>query len=107
MFPNPEAECWWLRTTPRSPRALSAILQKQGWDVSTAATVADGIRMLAIRPDHVIIDLMLPDGDGAQILEHANAANIHPHMTVTTGVSDSDHLDRVRQWAPRPFLLNR
>ncbi len=82
---------------PSTSRALSMILRQQGWTVSTAATVAEGIRMLATRPDHVIVDLMLPDGDGAEVLEHANASQLHPHVTVTTGVADSEHLDRVRR----------
>lgn len=85
-------------------RALSMILQKQGWDVSTAGTVAEGIRMLAMRPDHVIVDLMLPDGDGARLLEYANASNFHPHVTVTTGVGDSEHLARVRRLGAEAVL---
>ncbi len=85
-------------------RALTMILQKQGWNVTTAGTVAEGIHMLAMRPDHVIVDLMLPDGDGAQLLAHANASNLHPHMTVTTGVADSERLDRARQLGAEAVL---
>jgi CheY-like chemotaxis protein len=85
-------------------RALTTILQKQGWNVTNAGTVAEGIRMLAMRPDHVIVDLMLPDGDGAQLLAHANASNLHPHMTVTTGVADSERLERVRELGAEAIL---
>lgn len=86
-------------------RALSMILQQQGWAVSTAGTVAEGIRKLATRPDHVIVDLMLPDGDGAELLEHANASQLHPHVTVTTGVADSKHLDRVRRLGAQAVFI--
>lgn len=39
-----------------------------GWDVSTAANGAEGIELVhRLRPDCVIVDLMMPDMDGYEV----------------------------------------
>jgi DNA-binding response OmpR family regulator len=37
---------------------------RRGWEVQSASTLQDGIALLDSKPDCVILDLMLPDGDG-------------------------------------------
>ncbi len=50
-------------------KSLSAILQQQGYDVKTTAFGKQGIEWLAEGFDVVLLDLKLPDMDGAQILK--------------------------------------
>ncbi len=50
-------------------RLLHVSLEKQGFTVDEAASGEDGLRMVMSRkPDVVLLDLGLPDRDGAQIL---------------------------------------
>ncbi len=49
-------------------RALQTNLRGAGYDVETAATAADALAAAAVRPpDAVILDLILPDGHGADV----------------------------------------
>src|SRR5688572_19082190 len=50
--------------------ALEALLAAEGYSVITADTVAQGLARLVERPyDAVLLDLMLPDGNGLELLE--------------------------------------
>jgi len=78
-------------------KAMSTVLRGLGFEVTAAATVADGLRKLAAKPDHVLLDLTLPDGDGEQVLRHIRAVGLHTRVTITSGSGDSDRLGRVRE----------
>ncbi len=53
---------------PMSQRAWNAIFTRRGWDVAVAGSVAEALDALATAPDYLILDLLLPDGDGEVIL---------------------------------------
>jgi two-component system KDP operon response regulator KdpE len=51
-------------------RLLQLTLEPLGYRVRVAETAADGMRMAASeRPDLVVLDLGLPDGDGTEVLQ--------------------------------------
>lgn len=50
---------------------LSDLLKLWGYAVDWARTVAEGVALLDRRPEVVISDLLLPDGDGETLLEAA------------------------------------
>jgi DNA-binding response OmpR family regulator len=54
-------------------KAVTAILRRQGFAVSEAATVAQALAALDARPDWVMLDLMLPDGCGTAVLKKAKS----------------------------------
>ena len=87
-----------------SSYALGTILRRQGWEVTTAKTLAEGMRQLDARPHQVILDLMLPDGDGDKILQHIRASNLPMRVMVTTGSLDPAQLARVNSHAPDAIL---
>jgi len=47
---------------------------------------------------------MLPDGDGARVLEAVRKSRLASRVVVLTGVGDADHLDRVRGLNPEALL---
>ena len=63
--------------------ALRVLFEQTGRRVSTASTVADAISMAtADRPDLMLIDLPLPDGNGLAILEELRKQHREPKVAV-------------------------
>lgn len=79
------------------------ILKRQGFVAYDAGTVADALAALARRPDWVLLDLMLPDGCGSQVLEQVVADKLPCKVCVITGCGP-DRLERVRALGPHDVL---
>ncbi len=63
---------------------LASALGREGFDVAIAATAADGReRFRAYAPDLVLLDVMLPDGDGKDVLREIRSASRTPVIMVT------------------------
>lgn len=73
---------------PSSRRALIALLQLKGFEASFAETVGDAMRQLETRPECVLLDLMLPDGNGATVLQHIRDQGLPIRVAVMTGASN-------------------
>jgi DNA-binding response OmpR family regulator len=71
-----------------SRTALVRLLQYMGFEVSSCANVAQGMQLLASSPDVLILDLMLPDGNGTQILRHLRQQNMQTSVAVVSGAGD-------------------
>ena len=92
---------------PGSRTALRYVLNHAGHEVEVAETLAEAMRAItAGGPPHdlVVLDLMLPDGDGAAVLQSLRAAGAATTVVVTTGVMDAQWLDRVRALGPSALL---
>jgi DNA-binding response OmpR family regulator len=88
-----------------SRSALQQMLSREGWQVDAASTVAEAKKALKINPpDFMVLDLMLPDGDGVLLLEHVRATYSHIRVAVTTGVLDPQWLRRVDDAQPTIVL---
>ena len=84
------------------------VLSIKGHEVTLATSVADALAALAaapLPPDLVVLDLMLPDGDGTDVLR-AVRSSAHPAVpvAVTTGVMDPQWLARVEALRPDRIL---
>ena len=84
--------------------ALRRIFLRKGWDVVHATTVAEALTLLDPRPDCVILDLMLPDGDGTAVLQAIRSHHLPIRVAVTTGASDPIRLKAVAQLGPEVLL---
>jgi DNA-binding response OmpR family regulator len=64
------------------------LLRLSGYEVLNAATLTEGQALLADSPDCVILDLMLPDGNGTDLLSYVRAHHLPISVVVTTGAID-------------------
>ncbi len=76
---------------PEILSALAELIQREGFETSTATTLADAKAFVETSPpDVVLIDLVLPDGSGMDLLETANGSTqvvlITGHASVDTAV---------------------
>ncbi len=73
---------------------LVPLLSQEGWSVHSALTVQDGERLLTeYRPSVVVLDVMLPDGNGLDVCRRWRAQ--HPDMGILMISGLSDPMDKV------------
>ncbi len=87
-----------------SGSALGAILRRRGFEIVHVTTIADGLARLADNPQFVILDLMLPDGDGSIILQTIRHQHLPSRVLVTTAVNDPQRLRDVREMKPELLM---
>jgi two-component system, OmpR family, response regulator RegX3 len=72
---------------------LAAALERAGFAVVTAATAAGGLEEFRKRPpDLVLLDVMLPDGDGKDVLREIRRSSRAPVVMLT---ARGEEMDRV------------
>ncbi len=75
--------------------ALRQLLNASGYSVVVVSTVAAAMACVDDTFDSVVLDLMLPDGDGADVLQWIRNKGLRARVCVTTGVSSPAWLMRV------------
>ena len=86
-------------------RALRGIFRVRGYDVTTAATVAEAMGQLDPPPHCIVLDLMLPDGQGEDVLRRVRAEKLPTTVTVCTGLEDLPRLRTVERLFPDAILI--
>jgi two-component system response regulator RegX3 len=72
---------------------LAAALSREGFDVLTAGSAAAGLETFRTRsPDLVLLDVMLPDGDGKDVLREIRRSSRTPVVMLT---ARGEEMDRV------------
>jgi two-component system response regulator RegX3 len=72
---------------------LEAALAREGFDVVVAGTAADGLDAFRARqPELVLLDVMLPDGDGRDVLREIRRSSQTPVVMLT---ARGEEMDRV------------
>jgi CheY-like chemotaxis protein len=87
-----------------SRNALSSILTILGHEVAAAGTVADARKLLDAVPQHalpatILLDLMLPDGNGMDLLKDIRARKLPIRVAILTG-ADLPMIEQARQHRP-------
>ena len=81
-------------------KTLSTLLRRLGYNVAHAPTLADAFGKLGRRPCCIFLDLMLPDGNGIDLLRRVRDEKLAISVAVTTGTHDDGLMSRVKQLAP-------
>ena len=87
---------------------LAAYLERAGYEVARAASVADALRLHAqFRPDLVLLDIGLPGGDGVEVLTQIRRRLETPVVMVTARDDDVTKLSSLRigadDYVVKPF----
>lgn len=96
---------------PALTELVGMTLRYEGWDVTSAGTGADAVRLTReVRPDVVVLDQMLPDLDGLEVLRRIRAEQPRVPVIFLTARDTVD--DRVRgltaggdDYVTKPFSL--
>jgi two-component system OmpR family response regulator len=85
---------------------LRGYYSRMGWQVSEAGTVAEALALLNSEPEPccLILDLMLPDGDGTAVLKEVRAKGLKTRVAVCTGTVDLARLKAVAELRPDAML---
>src|SRR5450759_4389974 len=96
---------------PNLAEVLSSVLRHEGWDVQTAGTGLTAVRTgRELRPDAIVLDMMLPDFDGIEVMRRLRADN--PRVSVLFLTARDSVEDRVAgitaggdDYVTKPFSL--
>jgi two-component system OmpR family response regulator len=107
----PEARLLVVEDDPNIVELLSASLRYAGFDVATATSGADAIAIAdEYRPDLIILDVMLPDLDGFEVIRRLRAGS--QRMPVVFLTARDNTSDKIRgltlggdDYVTKPFSL--
>jgi DNA-binding NarL/FixJ family response regulator len=83
---------------------LRRMLSLCGWKVTEAATVAEGLDRLDPPPDCLVLNLRLPDGNGATILRTVREAHLPTRVVINTAGCDAERMREVSDLKPDAIL---
>src|ERR1700730_9373166 len=73
-------------------KSIELMLQAEGFIVDTTDLGEDGLQIGKIYDyDIIILDLLLPDIDGYEVLRRLRAARVSTPILILSGLSDIDH----------------
>jgi DNA-binding NtrC family response regulator len=85
---------------PNTLEALAELVQQTGFEVRTAASLADARGELQLRlPDVILCDLVLPDGSGSELLDAADADPDIQIIMITANATVSSAIEALRRGA--------
>jgi CheY-like chemotaxis protein len=90
---------------PTSGAVLHTLLQRSGYDVELVRSIGAARDRLDSSFDRILLDLMLPDGDGVELLRDLRAQRWRIRVIVTTAVSDPQRLRNVQSLRPDCIVL--
>jgi len=96
---------------PNITDLVATALRYEGFDVATAGTGADAIREAStFRPDLLVLDVMLPDRDGFELLTRLRAEHVHlPVVFLTARDSTEDKVKGLTvggdDYVTKPFSI--
>ncbi|HEY7501990.1 MAG TPA: response regulator transcription factor, partial [Vicinamibacterales bacterium] len=75
-------------------RAIGPLLRSRGYEVDTAATGTDALKMFSERaPDLVVLDLGLPDLEGTEVCRRLRAQSAVPIVVLSARGAEADKVN--------------
>lgn len=74
-------------------KPLSSALEREGFETVVARTAAEALRFeLSVEPDVILLDLMLPDGDGRDVCRQIRGHSDVPIVMLTARGTETDKI---------------
>jgi DNA-binding response OmpR family regulator len=89
---------------PDTCEALLRILRLQGFQIDCATSVREAADKLKAGPDCLVLDLMLPDGSGVDILRQIRASELPVRVAIATGAADTNLMSEAILLRPDAFF---
>ncbi len=91
---------------PSSRSSLGSIFSRRGWVICSAGTLSGAMSLLdhGLVPDCLLLDLVLPDGNGEEVLSKLREGGLKTRVAVCTGSQDPARLSGVRSMNPNGLL---
>jgi DNA-binding response OmpR family regulator len=90
---------------PACGEVLRRALAHRGWVVTVARTVAEAMESLNPPPHCILLDLVLPDGPGEDVLRKVREQHLPTNVAVCTGTDDPVRLALVKGMDPAALFL--
>ena len=99
----------------RTVDLVKIVLRREGYVVTGAANGREGLKLIAeVKPDLVLLDLMMPDMDGWEVyqtLRAQDATRDLPVIIITAKAASIDkvlglHIAKVNDYITKPFAPN-
>jgi two-component system KDP operon response regulator KdpE len=85
---------------PHVLRAVKVVLRQAGFDTIMTASVKEALDQAAVqRPDAAILDLLLPDGDGVEIVRELRTWSAMPIIVLSAVGEDDEKVRALEQGA--------
>lgn len=90
-------------------RSCLRILADSGYEIDVARSGAEALKMIDESAyDVLVVDIMMPQIDGLEVLKHAKHARPEAEVIIITGLAQSETAARARElgafsYLPKPF----
>ncbi len=89
---------------PDTCEALCRILRRRGYIIDCTGSVQEAIDKLKNEPECLVLDLMLPDGTGLDLLRHVRETGRSIRVAIATGAGDTHLMSDVILLKPDAFF---
>jgi len=94
--------------TESTRRAFACVLRAEGYEVVTASSGTDALRRLeTVRPDMILLDVIMPEMDGMEFLELLHSHPVWRALPVImiSALSDPRRIRRAKELGAKGFLI--
>jgi DNA-binding response OmpR family regulator len=87
-------------------KTVERMIASQGYDCDTTAYGEDAVALASHKPyDVILLDVMLPDIDGYEVLRRLHQARVDTPIVIQSGVVSRDDLEKGHSFGVPDFLL--
>lgn len=91
---------------PAAAQAVEQMMKAQGYACQTTAYGEEAVELATSNPyDLILLDIMLPDIDGYEVLRRLQAAGVHTPVLIQSGIIGRDEMEKGVGFGVEDFLV--